>query len=201
MSHVVTPGEPIHVHLPLTDQVEVSFTASDAAQPSNLQICTMKKEKLECKPDYQATVSRLNILQIRIVNVSHSGTYTVRDLAKNQTIAIVTVEVRGSVTDKLHHPVTLSSELDLRINKETCIPVWAIPVTVVILLIIMGSLFIYQCRKNQQPCAESASNRPQQFRMIESNNERQQSRVTENTSHNPGDEGMSEETALNEEQQ
>ncbi|KAF5882678.1 uncharacterized protein DAT39_023033, partial [Clarias magur] len=95
-SHVVIPGEPVDVHLPLTDQVEVSFTASGATQPSNLEICNMTRGRMECKPDYRATVSHLNILQIKVVNASHSGTYTVRDSMKKKTIAIVKVEVRGS---------------------------------------------------------------------------------------------------------
>ncbi|MCJ8746573.1 hypothetical protein PDJAM_G00143260 [Pangasius djambal] len=46
LSREITPGEPIDVYLPLTDLVEVSFTATDAAQPSDLQICTVNAQVL-----------------------------------------------------------------------------------------------------------------------------------------------------------
>ncbi|XP_053509862.1 uncharacterized protein LOC128625509 isoform X4 [Ictalurus furcatus] len=95
MTRVIAPGEPIDVHLPLTDLVEVSFTASDAVQPSNLQICSVDKEKIQCSPDYKERASLLNTLQIKDGDVSDSGNYTVRDKVNDETLAIVTVHMRG----------------------------------------------------------------------------------------------------------
>ncbi|XP_053509858.1 uncharacterized protein LOC128625509 isoform X2 [Ictalurus furcatus] len=77
MTRVIAPGEPIDVFLPLTDLVEVSFTASDAVQPSNLQTCTVDKEKIQCSPDYKERASLLNTLQINDGDVSDSGNYIV----------------------------------------------------------------------------------------------------------------------------
>ncbi|XP_053085041.1 uncharacterized protein LOC113524950 isoform X2 [Pangasianodon hypophthalmus] len=94
MSREITPGEPIDVYLPLTDRVEVSFTASDAAQPSDLQICTVDNEKTQCSPDYKERASRFNTLQIKDGNVSDSGSYTVRDVVNNETLAILKVHMR-----------------------------------------------------------------------------------------------------------
>ncbi|KAB5528201.1 hypothetical protein PHYPO_G00137650 [Pangasianodon hypophthalmus] len=95
MSCEITPGEPIDVYLPLTDLVEVSFTASDAAQPSDLQICTVDNEKIQIiNPDYKERASRINTLQIKDGNVSDSGSYTVRDVVNNETLAILKVHMR-----------------------------------------------------------------------------------------------------------
>ncbi|MCJ8733963.1 hypothetical protein PDJAM_G00229870 [Pangasius djambal] len=96
LSREITPGEPIDVHLPLTDLVEVSFTASDAAQPSDLQICTVNGEKIQIiNPDYKERASRINTLQIKEGRVSDGGSYTVRDVENEETLTIVKVHVRG----------------------------------------------------------------------------------------------------------
>lgn len=92
---MVTPGEPIDVLLPLSDMVEVRFSASDALHPSPLQICTVDNERMECSPEYRERVSRINTLQIKDGNASDSGNYTVRDSENNETIAVVQVHVRG----------------------------------------------------------------------------------------------------------
>ncbi|XP_053466363.1 uncharacterized protein LOC128599043 isoform X4 [Ictalurus furcatus] len=94
MTHVITPGEPIDVYLPLTDMVEVIFTASGAVQPSHPQICTVDKEKIQCSPEYKERASLLNTLQIKDGDVSDSGNYTVRDKVNDETLAIVTVHMR-----------------------------------------------------------------------------------------------------------
>ncbi|KAM9446820.1 uncharacterized protein Hap1MRO34_023315 [Clarias gariepinus] len=94
-SRNITPGEPIDVHLPLTDLVEVRFTPSDAVQPSNLQICNVSNEKIHCSPDYKERASRLNTLQIKDGRGSDSGIYTVRDRVNEETLAIVHVHVGG----------------------------------------------------------------------------------------------------------
>ncbi|KAF5885170.1 uncharacterized protein DAT39_022758, partial [Clarias magur] len=91
---VVTPGEPIDVHLPLTDQVEVRFTPSDAARPSNLRICSVDNQKIDCSPDYRERASLLNTLQINDGRGSDSGNYTVRDRVNDETLTIVQVHVR-----------------------------------------------------------------------------------------------------------
>ncbi|MCI4392347.1 hypothetical protein PGIGA_G00144790 [Pangasianodon gigas] len=118
MSREITPGEPIDVYLPLTDRVEVSFTASDAAQPSDLQICTVDNEKIQCSPDYKERASRFNTLQIKDGNVSDSGNYTVQDIENDETLAILKVHMRvaatvsgeRSVKAKLDHPATLTCD-------------------------------------------------------------------------------------------
>ncbi|KAF5885169.1 uncharacterized protein DAT39_022757, partial [Clarias magur] len=93
-SRVITPGEDIDVHLPLTDLVDVRFTPSDADQPSNQQICTVDNQKIHCIPDYKERASRLNTVQIKDGRGSDSGIYTVWDLVNDEILTTVQVHVR-----------------------------------------------------------------------------------------------------------
>ncbi|XP_060763685.1 uncharacterized protein LOC132872706 isoform X2 [Neoarius graeffei] len=99
VTRVVTPGEPIDVLLPLSDMVEVRFSASDALHPSPLQICTVVNERMECSPEYRERVSRINTLQIKDGNASDSGNYTVRDSENDETITVIQVHVGAKKTD------------------------------------------------------------------------------------------------------
>ncbi|KAF5892862.1 uncharacterized protein DAT39_017422, partial [Clarias magur] len=74
--------------------VEVSFTPSDAAQPSNLPICSVNNQKIHCSPDYKERASRLNTLRVNDGRGSDSGNYTVRDTVNDETLTIVHVHVR-----------------------------------------------------------------------------------------------------------
>ncbi|KAF5901371.1 uncharacterized protein DAT39_008900, partial [Clarias magur] len=92
-SRVITPGEDIDVHLPLTDLVEVRFTPSDTDQLPNQLICTVENEKIQCSPDYRERASRLNTIQIKHGNYSDSGNYTVRDLLNDEIVANLQIHV------------------------------------------------------------------------------------------------------------
>ncbi|KAF4074833.1 hypothetical protein AMELA_G00243470 [Ameiurus melas] len=127
MTRVIAPGEPIDVHLPHTDMVGVGFTASDAVQPSNLQICTVDKEKIQCSPDYKERASLLNTLQIKDGNVSDSGNYTVRDIVNDETLAIVTVHMREPCPD---------------IKQQEGVPVWVV-VLILMLLLVVALLLLF----------------------------------------------------------
>ncbi|XP_053337121.1 uncharacterized protein LOC128509411 [Clarias gariepinus] len=146
MRRVVIPGEPIDVHLPLTDQVEVSFTPSAAVQPSNLQICTVTKEKIHCSPDYKERASFLNTLQIKNGCGSDSGNYTVRDQVNDETLTIIQVHVTEPC------PV-----------QEGGVPAWA--VVLIVLLLLFGAAFVslsvihLRLRREHQQCRQGSEGR------------------------------------------
>ncbi|XP_047674490.1 uncharacterized protein LOC113648611 isoform X1 [Tachysurus fulvidraco] len=125
MTCVIALGEPIDVPLPLTDQVEVRFTESNAAQPSDMQICTVDHEEIKCSSDYRARSSRLNTLQITDGRVSDTGSYTVRDQMNNETLAILRVQVREEQPGP-----------DRR--QECVMPVWLL----VLVLVLVVSAFV-----------------------------------------------------------
>ncbi|XP_053084885.1 uncharacterized protein LOC113528266 isoform X6 [Pangasianodon hypophthalmus] len=168
MSREITPGEPIDVYLPLTDLVEVSFTASDAAQPSDLQICTVDNEKTQCSPDYKERASRFNILQIKDGNVSDSGSYTVRDIVNDETLAILKVHMR----EEKPYPDC---------KQDRAMPAWGITliVVLVILLIVAGLVIGYLWKEIQQLRGESAD----RHQMTENANQHQQHGMIGHTNH------------------
>ncbi|KAB5528202.1 hypothetical protein PHYPO_G00137660 [Pangasianodon hypophthalmus] len=182
MSREITPGEPIDVYLPLTDRVEVSFTASDAAQPSDLQICTVDNEKIQIiSPDYKERASRINILQIKAGNVSDSGNYTVRDVTNEETLAIVKVHMR----EEKPCPDC---------KQDRAMPAWGITliVVLVILLIVAGLVIGYLWKEIQQLRGESAD----RHQMTENANQHQQHGMNGMNGRNPEDVEISEDTAL-----
>ncbi|XP_053530482.1 uncharacterized protein LOC124626150 isoform X1 [Ictalurus punctatus] len=175
MTRVIAPGEPIDVLLPLTDLVEVSFTPSDAVQPSNLQICSVDKEKIQCSPDYKERASLLKTLQIKDGNVSDSGNYTVQDKVNDESIAIVTVHMRGSKPDELGSgsaPVSqtrsrgrrsVSSEPCPDIKQQEGVPVWVVVLILMLLLVVVSVLVVgyvmhVRLRREVQQLRENAEN-------------------------------------------
>ncbi|XP_053466825.1 uncharacterized protein LOC128599330 isoform X2 [Ictalurus furcatus] len=167
MTRVIAPGEPIDVLLPLTDLVEVSFTPSDAVQPSNLQICTVDKEKIQCIQDYKERASLLNTLQIKDGNVSDGGNYTVRDKVNDETLAIVTVHMRDE-------PVSQTRSRGRRSAPEPCphiqqqegVPMWVVVLILMLLMLLLvvvsvlvvGSVMYVRLRRENQQLRENAEN-------------------------------------------
>ncbi|XP_027011677.2 uncharacterized protein LOC113656558 [Tachysurus fulvidraco] len=123
ITRVIAPGKPIDVPLPLTDQVEVRFTASDAAQPSDMQICTVDHEEIKCSSNYRARSSCLNTLQITDGRVSDTGSYTVRDQMNNETLAILRVQVREEQPGPDR-------------GQECVMPVWLLVLVLVLVLVV-----------------------------------------------------------------
>ncbi|XP_053466830.1 uncharacterized protein LOC128599332 [Ictalurus furcatus] len=147
MTRVIAPGEPIDVLLPLTDLVDVSFTPSDAVQPSNLQTCTVDKEKIQCSPDYKERASLLNTLQIKDGDVSDSGNYTVQDIVNDEILAIVTVHVREPSPD---------------IKQQEGVPVWGIVLILILMLLVSAFVFLLvmyvRLRRENEQLRENAEN-------------------------------------------
>ncbi|XP_053466359.1 uncharacterized protein LOC128599043 isoform X2 [Ictalurus furcatus] len=166
MTHVITPGEPIDVYLPLTDMVEVIFTASGAVQPSHPQICTVDKEKIQCSPEYKERASLLNTLQIKDGDVSDSGNYTVRDKVNDETLAIVTVHMRGSEPEQPSSGAAPVSQTRVRgrrsvsseenpcpeFKQERSMPAWGITLIALMSLVmaVMMGVIVYQPKEIQQ---------------------------------------------------
>ncbi|XP_053466753.1 uncharacterized protein LOC128599267 [Ictalurus furcatus] len=163
MTRVIAPGEPIHMHFPLTDLVGVSFTASDAVQPSNLQICTVEKEKIQCSPDYKERASLLNTLQIKDGDASDSGNYTVRDKVNDETLAIVTVHMRDERVSQTRSRGRRSApEPSPDIKQQEGVPVWGIVLILILMLLVSAFVFLLvmyvRLRRENEQLRENAEN-------------------------------------------
>ncbi|KAF5888855.1 uncharacterized protein DAT39_021442 [Clarias magur] len=91
----LNPGEALVMGLPVADPVEVIYTARNLAASYGQQICTVTEHTLQCKAEYtlRASLSSTNIT-LRDVNVSDSGSYTVRDRKHDEVIHIYTLLVK-----------------------------------------------------------------------------------------------------------
>ncbi|XP_053336701.1 uncharacterized protein LOC128509140 [Clarias gariepinus] len=81
--------------LPIPDPVEVVYKVIDSAGSYGEQICTVTKHTLKCKAGYRnrASLSTSKII-LRDVQLSDSGSYTIRDTENNEVIHIYTLIVK-----------------------------------------------------------------------------------------------------------
>ncbi|XP_022519583.2 uncharacterized protein LOC111190093 [Astyanax mexicanus] len=87
-------GDSLVMRLDVSDPVQVIYNSSTgAAAGSSDQICTVDGESLQCKPEYKHRTSLLSVLELRGVNESDSGVYTVIDTINKEVIHIYTVTV------------------------------------------------------------------------------------------------------------
>ncbi|XP_053337443.1 uncharacterized protein LOC128509650 [Clarias gariepinus] len=91
----LNPGEALIMGLPVEDPVEVVYTARNLAGSYGQQICTVTEHTLQCEAEYtlRASLSSTNIT-LRDVNVSDSGSYTIRDRKNDEVIHIYTLLVK-----------------------------------------------------------------------------------------------------------
>ncbi|XP_058230283.1 uncharacterized protein LOC131342976 [Hemibagrus wyckioides] len=90
----LSPGEALVMDLPVPEPVEVRYKARGSADLYGAQICTVTQRSLHCNPEYtpRASLSYPNIT-LRDVNVSDSGTYSIRDRKNEEVIHIYTLIV------------------------------------------------------------------------------------------------------------
>ncbi|KAK3514218.1 hypothetical protein QTP70_009990 [Hemibagrus guttatus] len=90
----LNPGEALVMDLPVPEPVEVMYKARGSADLYGAQICTVTQRSLLCNPEYtpRASLSYPNIT-LRDVNVSDSGTYSIRDRKNEEVIHIYTLIV------------------------------------------------------------------------------------------------------------
>ncbi|KAG9261588.1 hypothetical protein AMEX_G25163 [Astyanax mexicanus] len=90
----IKPGDSLLMELEVSDPVQVIYNSSTgSADGSSVQICTVDGESLQCKPEYKHRTSLLSVLELRGVNESDSGVYTVIDTINKEVIHIYTVIV------------------------------------------------------------------------------------------------------------
>ncbi|KAG7318714.1 hypothetical protein KOW79_018469 [Hemibagrus wyckioides] len=94
LSVQLSPGEALVMDLPVPEPVEVRYKARGSADLYGAQICTVTQRSLHCNPEYtpRASLSYPNIT-LRDVNVSDSGTYSIRDRKNEEVIHIYTLIV------------------------------------------------------------------------------------------------------------
>ncbi|XP_060739718.1 uncharacterized protein LOC132855024 [Tachysurus vachellii] len=90
----LNPGEALVMDLPIPEPVEVMYKARDSADLYGAQICTVTQRSLQCQPEYthRASLSYPNIT-LRDVNMTDSGTYSIRDRKNEEVIHIYTLTV------------------------------------------------------------------------------------------------------------
>ncbi|XP_049326452.1 uncharacterized protein LOC107197403 isoform X1 [Astyanax mexicanus] len=94
----IEPGESLLLQLKISDPVQVIYNRTGSAAGSRDQICTVDGESLQSEPEYKHRTSLSSVLELRDMNVSDSGVYTVRDIRNKEDILIYTV----TVTDEQH---------------------------------------------------------------------------------------------------
>ncbi|KAK2845946.1 hypothetical protein Q7C36_010800 [Tachysurus vachellii] len=90
----LNPGQALVMVLPIPEPVEVMYKARDSADLYGAQICTVTQRSLQCQPEYthRASLSYPNIT-LRDVNMTDSGTYSIRDRKNEEVIHIYTLIV------------------------------------------------------------------------------------------------------------
>ncbi|MCJ8746560.1 hypothetical protein PDJAM_G00143360 [Pangasius djambal] len=91
----LNPGEALVMDLPIPEPVEVIYKPIDSAGLYGEQICTVTQRSLQCKAEYtrRASFSPPNIT-LRDVNMSDSGSYTIRDRKNEEVIHVYTLIVK-----------------------------------------------------------------------------------------------------------
>ncbi|KAL7836102.1 hypothetical protein AOLI_G00273860 [Acnodon oligacanthus] len=121
------PGESIVMDLDISDPVEVHFNSTGAAKHSSGQICTVDGQQLQCKPEYQHRPVLTCHLELRKMNLSDSGVYTIWDPLSKEVIHTYTVTVQD------HQP-------DLDSGQPVVEPVWVFLVLGVMVVLLIAAL-------------------------------------------------------------
>ncbi|KAG9261584.1 hypothetical protein AMEX_G25157 [Astyanax mexicanus] len=138
------PGESLLLNLHISDPVEVIYNSTDPAGPSSHQICRVEKRSVQLSREYSERTSVSSDLELRGLNKSDSGVYTVRDILNDEIIHIYTVIVHGD------------SEAGGQEQKSDCqgaaLPDWVLPVLVWLVVVCVVSVVVIwvQWRKNQR---------------------------------------------------
>ncbi|KAI4884196.1 hypothetical protein NFI96_007012 [Prochilodus magdalenae] len=102
----IKAGETLVLELDVADPVEVTFNGNAAAGPSSSHICTVVGGSLQCKPEYTQRASLAAGFQLRGVQTSDSGVYSIWDTKHNQIIHTYIVTVQDD-----HQASNLDSDL------------------------------------------------------------------------------------------
>ncbi|KAM9468055.1 uncharacterized protein Hap1MRO34_014737 isoform 2-T2 [Clarias gariepinus] len=138
-------GEALHLDLPITENVEVTFKQS--ADDGSIGVCTVDGRKLECDSGYKSRASLKSSLTLSEVKDSDCGVYTVQDTENKEVIASYTVtgckaadQGAGAVPVSQTHNLrrrSVSSEEKPCPEQESRMPAWGIALMVVMFLVII----------------------------------------------------------------
>ncbi|XP_049326449.1 uncharacterized protein LOC125786867 [Astyanax mexicanus] len=95
----IQSGGSLHLELEVSDPVQVNYNSSTgAADGSSVQICKVIGGSLQSEPEYKHRTSLLSVLELRGVDESDSGLYTIRNTNNHYNLHIynVTVTAPGS---------------------------------------------------------------------------------------------------------
>ncbi|KAL6466160.1 hypothetical protein MHYP_G00262930 [Metynnis hypsauchen] len=138
------PGESLVLDLETPDPVEVLYNSTGTDNSYSGQICTVDGRSLQCSSDYEQRVAIA--LELKGVNLSDSGVYTIRDANTKEVLYEYTV----IIPDDPPNP-----------DKTVKVPwLWlSVALNVVLLVVIMGLLMcrnrISQCEGHEMRCVRS----------------------------------------------
>ncbi|XP_037387450.1 uncharacterized protein LOC108411262 [Pygocentrus nattereri] len=104
----ITPGESLVLDVDVLDPVEVLYESAEAGGSSSGQICTVDGRSLQCSVDYKQRVLFSPALELKGMNLSDDGVYTIRDLRTKQDIHVYTVTVRDDPHPPEEQKIVLS---------------------------------------------------------------------------------------------
>ncbi|XP_076854633.1 uncharacterized protein LOC143509676 [Brachyhypopomus gauderio] len=91
----VLPGESLTIDVPVSEPVEVVFNKTDHDHPITVRLCEIDGRKIQCVSEYEKRVLFRSSLQLKEMNESDSGVYTIRDTKNDEVISTYTVTVGG----------------------------------------------------------------------------------------------------------
>ncbi|XP_036454506.1 uncharacterized protein LOC118827302 [Colossoma macropomum] len=139
----IKPGESLVLDLEIPEQVEVLYESTGVGDSSSSPICTVDGRSSQCSGDYKQRVLFSPALELKRMNLSDSGVYTIRDARTKEVIHVYTVTVRDD-------PHPHRREIVLSVLELTGIVVGTASCTVIICvtyLVIVGI-----CMKKSSQC-------------------------------------------------
>ncbi|XP_036416845.1 uncharacterized protein LOC118800811 [Colossoma macropomum] len=137
----IKSGESLVLDLEIPDPVEVLHDSTGADGFSSGQICTVNGRSVQCSDDYKQRVLFSPALEVKGMNLSHSGVYTIRDARTKEDIHVYTVTVRDD-PDPPGEQKIVSSVLKLA----------GIVVGTAVITIVIWSVIVGICMKKTRLC-------------------------------------------------
>ncbi|XP_049326673.1 uncharacterized protein LOC111189381 isoform X2 [Astyanax mexicanus] len=143
----VKSGDSLQLDLNVSEPLEVIYNRTGEAGRSSGRICTVDGRSSDCESEYTERASVRSVLELRGMQASDSGVYTIRDARNEDAINIYSVAVQdgGDGSEALGQEHKLSrSRRSAEFNSPTCpaagVPVWMVVVLVLLLVLLAGSV-------------------------------------------------------------
>ncbi|XP_049326674.1 uncharacterized protein LOC111189381 isoform X3 [Astyanax mexicanus] len=119
----VKSGDSLQLDLNVSEPLEVIYNRTGEAGRSSGRICTVDGRSSDCESEYTERASVRSVLELRGMQASDSGVYTIRDARNEDAINIYSVAVQDSPT-----------------CPAAGVPVWMVVVLVLLLVLLAGSV-------------------------------------------------------------